>query len=115
MSQNEQKRTILLEEYRVLASFFSFTDTVDRLNIKLENYPAIQIGRLAVDEKWRRRGIGTFICNWVLGLSQEFAQLIVCRFVVLNAKEESISFIIQIILNCSHDKMIGVRSLCIVI
>jgi predicted N-acetyltransferase YhbS len=64
----------------------------DRLQIGVENYPALQIGQLAVCREHERQDIGTFLCYFCLGKAYRFSEEVGCRFLVLNAKRDVISF-----------------------
>ncbi|NWF97254.1 MAG: GNAT family N-acetyltransferase [Candidatus Thorarchaeota archaeon] len=64
----------------------------DRLQVGKENYPALQIGQLAVCDGFEGRGIGTFLCDFSLGKAYEFSEKVGCRFLVLNAKREVMPF-----------------------
>ena len=60
--------------------------------IHLPFYPCLFIGRLAVDNKWRKNDIGTYLTSWATGLAYEFSERIGCRYVVLEAKESKVVF-----------------------
>lgn len=60
--------------------------------IGLKDYPALLIGRLAVDNKWRRKGIGTEICKWCIGRALALSDEIGCRYVVLQTDEDHKAF-----------------------
>lgn len=60
--------------------------------IRVENYPALQIGQLGVDEKIQRKGIGTKLVKWCMFKAIELSKDIGCRLLVLNAIPESVGF-----------------------
>jgi len=60
--------------------------------IYLLRYPSLLIGRLGVDNNWRKKGIGGYICDWCTGLALEFSTKIGCRYVILQTSEENIEF-----------------------
>lgn len=60
--------------------------------IDLPFYPCLFIGRLGVNNDWRRKGVGTYLANWATGLAIEMSEQIGCRYVVLEAKESKIDF-----------------------
>lgn len=64
----------------------------DKLQIGKENYPALQIGQLATCKDLESRGIGTFLCDFSLGMAYKLFEKVGCRFLVLNAKEDVIGF-----------------------
>lgn len=59
-----------------------------------EHYPAVKIARLMVDERYRDgRGLGKTLVHFSLGIArQEICPAIGCRFVVVDAKKESVEF-----------------------
>jgi len=63
--------------------------TVNVRNYDKVRYPAVLLGRVAVDNKFRRKAVGSFICDWCVGLAQQLAMEIGCRFIVLVTKGES--------------------------
>lgn len=57
------------------------------------HYPAVKIARLAVDHRYRGAGIGRRLVEFGLGIArEEVASVVGCRFVVLDAKRESVAF-----------------------
>jgi hypothetical protein len=38
-------------------------------NVRLKFYPCLFIGRLAVDNNWRHKEVGTYIANWANRIS----------------------------------------------
>lgn len=60
--------------------------------VRLRFYPCLLIGRLAVDNSWRRKGIGSYLAEWATGLAMELSEIIGCRYVVLEAKESKVTF-----------------------
>ena len=55
--------------------------------IRLRYYPALLIGRLAVDNNFREMGIGTFICDICTGYAENMAKYLGCKFLVLDTNE----------------------------
>lgn len=63
------------------------------MDYNYDHYPAIKIARLAVDRRYARIGIGKTLVE--LGLAivvEEICPRVGCRFVVVDAKRESVSF-----------------------
>ena len=60
--------------------------------VPFENYPALLVGRLAVDKRFRRREIGSKICSWCLGLARDLSRIVGCRYVTLHARQEVVQF-----------------------
>ncbi|SMH71281.1 GNAT family N-acetyltransferase [Candidatus Nitrosotalea okcheonensis] len=46
-------------------------------------YPAMLLGQLGVDKKYRGKRIGSDICNFCLGLADVLGKQIACRYVIL--------------------------------
>jgi len=60
---------------------------------KYDTYPAIKIVRLAVDQRLQGQGVGTYLLDWCIGLVKlSIMPHIGCRFLVVDAKQESIQF-----------------------
>ena len=55
-------------------------------------YPAIKIGRVAVDESFERRGIGRFLLLAAIGKSISISKEIGCRYITVDSKVNSIDF-----------------------
>lgn len=67
----------------------------DGLHFPFDTYPAIKIARLLVDERYRGNGhsIGRRLVNFAQGVAREdICPAVGCRFVVVDAKQESIGF-----------------------
>ncbi len=61
-------------------------------DVRLRFYPCLFIGRIAVDNGWRHKDIGTYMANWCTGLALELSEQIGCRYIVLEAKESKVKF-----------------------
>jgi len=59
-----------------------------RRPVRLRFYPSLLIGRLGVDNNWRKKGVGTHICQWCIGLALELSEIVGCRYVILETNEE---------------------------
>ena len=62
-------------------------DEGDQLGIHTRTYPALLIGRLAVDNGWRGSGVGTWILKWCLGFAVDISERVGCRYVVLQTNK----------------------------
>lgn len=62
------------------------------LQVKIKYYPALQIGRLAIDNRYRDRGLGKSICLWCLSLAQKISKKIGCRLVTVLTEGEPVKF-----------------------
>lgn len=54
--------------------------------------PAIKIGRLCVSNKYQHRKIGTYIVYFVMKLMLDINEKVGCRFLIVDAKRESLHF-----------------------
>jgi len=64
----------------------------ENLKIRLESYPALQIGQLAIDKKYHGKGYGTKIIKWCMSQALEYSREIGCRLLVLNSIPSSVEF-----------------------
>jgi GNAT superfamily N-acetyltransferase len=55
-------------------------------------YPAIKIGRIAVDKNFERRGIGRFLLLAAVGKTLSISKEIGCRYITVDSKHNSRSF-----------------------
>ena len=62
-------------------------------NIKYSNLPSLKIARLAVDNRFLRRGIGSLMIEYVVRRAKFISIKIAgCRFITVDAKKNSILF-----------------------
>jgi GNAT superfamily N-acetyltransferase len=61
-------------------------------DILYKEYPAIKIARLAVDKKYERKGVGTFLLKFAVGKAYDISERVGCRFITVDSKKESIGF-----------------------
>jgi GNAT superfamily N-acetyltransferase len=55
--------------------------------------PAVKIARLAVDRRFKKRGIGKILIDFSLGIvADEICPRIGCRFIVVDAKRDAVPF-----------------------
>jgi len=59
---------------------------------RITEYPCLFIGRLAVHEPFRERGVGSHMCFWALSKARRLSEEVGCRYVALQAVRESIGF-----------------------
>ena len=57
-----------------------------------KSLPALKIGRLCVDDRFIRRGIGTVIAKFAMITAVRMNETAGCRFLVADAKKDSVSF-----------------------
>lgn len=55
--------------------------------ISLHSYPSLFVGRLAVNNVYRKKGIGCFLCNWCLGVATSLSERVGCRYLILETSE----------------------------
>ena len=60
--------------------------------VDLRNYPALLLGRLAVDNQLWGKDLGSYLCKWSLGLARKVSQEVGCRYVALHARGAVVSF-----------------------
>ena len=83
-----------------LAGFVALlADTIEAkaVNDGLEHYeyrkyPGVKIARLAVDSRFKRKGIGTYLLAAALGKTQSVCESIGCRYILVDSKKNSIGF-----------------------
>jgi GNAT superfamily N-acetyltransferase len=69
---------------------------VEGVEFRYLTYPAVKIARLAVDHRFRRRGLGEALVQFALGtVKDQICPLVGCRFVVLDAKKQSVKFYLK--------------------
>jgi GNAT superfamily N-acetyltransferase len=60
--------------------------------IRYPYLPAVKIGRMAVDEKYQRKGIGRAMIKFSVGIAEKLNAFIGCRFLTVDAKEGARAF-----------------------
>ena len=61
--------------------------------IHYNSLPALKIGRLCVDERYTRRGIGTLMIAFAVEKADKiFLEIAGCKFITLEAKRDSLQF-----------------------
>ena len=66
-----------------------FLRNVFMKNIKYSSYPAIKIGRLAVDKRYQKKGVGRYLFNLAVAIATNINSQVGIRFIVLDSKEMS--------------------------
>ncbi len=95
LSSNDQTRVIA---YMTLVCGEVVTESGDLLNDReigypYRAYPAIKIARLAVDFRFNRQGLGRRLVELALGITKsDICPSVGCRFVVVDAKQNSVPF-----------------------
>lgn len=101
---NDQKnmisRTCLCFWKDKLAGFFTLiADTIEAKAVidgiehyEYRKYPGVKIARLAVDSRFERRGIGTYLLLAAIGKTLSVCESIGCRYILVDSKKNSIGF-----------------------
>ncbi len=55
-------------------------------------YPGVKIARLAVDSRFERKGIGTYLLAAAIGKTLSVCESIGCRYLLVDSKKNSIGF-----------------------
>ena len=61
-------------------------------SISLKFYPSLLIGRLAVGNNWRRKGVGKYLCDWSLGVAMTLSEKVGCRYVIVETDQNNVNF-----------------------
>jgi GNAT superfamily N-acetyltransferase len=95
-------KTYLCSSNGTIIGYFSMlADTIDVHAIDVEDgvagypyrkYPTIKIARLAVDERFERKGFGRFSVLAAIGLALSVTEIIGCRYLMVDSKPESVNF-----------------------
>lgn len=95
-------KTYLSLSNEVIIGYFSMlADTIEVQAIDEDDgvagypykkYPCIKIARLAVDERFERKGFGRFSVLAAIGLAISVTEVIGCRYLTVDSKPESVSF-----------------------
>ncbi|MGB9941101.1 GNAT family N-acetyltransferase [Methanosarcina sp.] len=56
---------------------------------KYSKYPGIKIARLAVDSRFEKRGIGTYLLFAGIGKALSICNSVGCRYILVDSKKES--------------------------
>lgn len=54
--------------------------------INYKSLPALKIGRLCVDDRFQKQGLGTLIIHFSIDTAKKLSQQVGCRFIYLDAK-----------------------------
>ncbi len=95
------KTFIVIYQEKIVA-FFSVMNDAIKLNLqetkqtrqlsRLHEYPSLKIGRLGVDKRFERRGLGALCIKFVMGLSTNINSVSACRFITVDSYLESRGF-----------------------
>lgn len=59
---------------------------------EFKSYPAMLLGQMCVDKKYRRHKIGLYLCKFAVGLAQELSNRVACRYVILHTSRDKVRF-----------------------
>ncbi|MGB9941328.1 GNAT family N-acetyltransferase [Methanosarcina sp.] len=104
-----------------LAGFFTLVaDTIEAKAVidglehyEYRKYPGVKIARLAVDSKFERRGIGTYLLLAAIGKTLSVCESIRCRCILVDSKNNSICFYENMGLNLWKNIKTGISFQCI--
>lgn len=57
-----------------------------------KKYPAILLGRMGIDKKFRRKGVGRSICKFCQGLADVVSESVACRYIMLHTTLNKVQF-----------------------
>lgn len=93
---DQDKNCILAYITLVCSEVTSEQKLVDKAGFSYKTYPAVKIARLLVDSRYRTadyKGIGKYLVEFAIGIAKtEVCPAIGCRFVMVDAKKESVGF-----------------------
>jgi len=96
--------TVLKDTKKVVAYVTTLNDKLrvsnkekKEMSIPLEysDFPAIKIGRLAVDKNYTNKKLGTILLFFVRGLAIENAEKVGCRFLIVDSYQRSVEFYVK--------------------
>lgn len=95
-------KTFLVIYKEQVVAFFSVMNDAIKLKLeetkgtqnltRLNEYPALKVGRLGVDNNYQRRGLGEICINLILGLGRKINDASACRFITVDSYLESVVF-----------------------
>ncbi|MBI2668287.1 GNAT family N-acetyltransferase [Candidatus Woesearchaeota archaeon] len=69
------------------------TEESSFLNVQhLHEYPSLKIGRLAVDKRFKKQGIGRICIDFIVGLGMVINETSACRFITVDSYPLSVGF-----------------------
>jgi GNAT superfamily N-acetyltransferase len=97
---NMISRTRLCFWNNELVGFFTLiADTIEAKAVidglehyEYRKYPGVKIARLAVDSRFERKGIGTYLLLAAIGKTLSVCESIGCRYILVDSKKGSIGF-----------------------
>ena len=68
------------------------TDVKPKLETNIRDYPALMIGRLATDNNYRGRHVGSNITLWCLSKAKQLSTEVGCKLVIILTNEQKFRF-----------------------
>jgi GNAT superfamily N-acetyltransferase len=79
--------------YTLIADTIEAKTVTDGLEYyEYRKYPGVKIARLAVDSRFERRGIGTYLLLAAIGKTLSVCESIGCRYILVDSKKNSLGF-----------------------
>jgi GNAT superfamily N-acetyltransferase len=79
--------------FTLVADTIEAKAVIDELeHYEYRKYPGVKIARLAVDSRFERKGIGTYLLLAAIGKTLSVCENIGCRYILVDSKKESIGF-----------------------
>lgn len=57
-----------------------------------KKYPAMLLGRMGIDKKFREKGLGRSICKFCQGLADVVSESVACRYIMLHTTLNKVQF-----------------------
>ena len=92
---------VVLENNQICGYFSLSTASISIEHLTLDerrgypnypNYPAILIGKFAVDDSHRKQGVGKWMMKRIVTIVMNIGKLTGCTHLIVESKEESISY-----------------------
>ncbi|MEK6981551.1 MAG: GNAT family N-acetyltransferase [Candidatus Micrarchaeota archaeon] len=92
-----QSTLIIYEEKKIIGYFSLQTDSIrladeerskfEAAGIPYKSFPSVKIGRLAVDERYAKKGLGKTILEVIIGIVRNSQENIASRFITVDSKK----------------------------
>lgn len=100
---NKLSRIVVVKNWKQAIGYFAVSMNAIEVKQELEQdekvpgtttrkYPAMLIGRMGVDKKYRKKGIGKAICSYCVGLATDLSLRVGCRYVMLQTSIDKVEF-----------------------
>ncbi|MHC1756209.1 MAG: GNAT family N-acetyltransferase [Methanosarcina sp.] len=83
----------LVGYFTLIADTIEAKAVIDGLeHYEYRKYPGVKIARLAIDSRFERKGIGTYLLLAAIGKTLSVCDSIGCRYILVDSKKNSIGF-----------------------